>query len=191
MSLLERHLLAVGDEPGVEARERTRDYLMAGQLAAVLAGGIHAAVVPEHLREAPLIGGFFLVVALGQFGLAAALRRRPPVLVVLGAVWAHVALIALYVASRTVDLPFLPPHHGGSSIEHLPVAGGVGNGIPAYPGSRIEPVGLLDVVCLGAEVVLLAALLGLLPTRLRSRTATALVVLGVGAVLARAGGLLA
>jgi hypothetical protein len=58
-----------------------------------------------------------------------------------GAIWAHVGLIALYVASRTVDLAFLPAHHGeaGSSTSRSP--GGHGNGIPAYPGSRIEPVG--------------------------------------------------
>ena len=187
MSLLERGMHRT-DTPN-EARS-LRGYLTAGQLAAVLAAGIHAAVVPEHLQESLLIGGFFVVVALGQFGLAAALRRRPPLLVVVGAIWAHVALIALYVASRTVDLPFLPAHHGANSIEHLPVAGGHGNGIPAYPGSRIEPVGTLDLICLGAELVLIGALLGLLPARLRSRTTSALMALGLLAVLARAVGLI-
>ena len=106
MSLLERGMQRT-DTPS-EARS-LRSYLTVGQLAAVLAAGIHAAVVPEHLQESLLIGGFFVVVAIGQFGLAAVLRRRPPLLVVVGAIWAHVALIALYVASRTVDLPFLPP----------------------------------------------------------------------------------
>jgi hypothetical protein len=184
MSILERDMDRT-DTP-YEAKS-LRGYLTAGQLAAVLAAGIHAAVVPEHLQESFLIGGFFVVVALGQFGLAAALRQRPPVLVVVGAIWAHVGLIALYVASRTVDLPFLPAHH---SIDHLPVAGGHGNGIPAYPGSRIEPVGTLDLICLGAELVLIGALLGLLPFRLRSRTTTALMALGLLAVLARAVGLI-
>src|SRR6476619_5479329 len=122
MSLLERGMQRT-DTPN-EARS-LRSYLTVGQLAAVLAAGIHAAVVPEHLQESLLIGGFFVVVAIGQFGLAAMLRRRPPLLVVVGAIWAHVALIALYVASRTVDLPFLPAnHHGASNVQHLPVAGG-------------------------------------------------------------------
>jgi hypothetical protein len=186
MSLLERSVQRT--ETPYEAKS-LRGYLTAGQLSAVLAAGIHAAVVPEHLQESLLIGGFFVVVALGQFALTAALRRRPPVLVVVGAIWAHVGLIALYVASRIVDLPFLPAHHGASSIEHLPVAGGHGNGVPAYPGSRIEPVGALDLICLGAELVLIGALLGLLPARLRGRTTSALMVLGVLAVLARAAGL--
>lgn len=187
MSILER------DMQRTKTTYQTKDlrgYLTAGQLAAVLAAGIHAAVVPEHLQESLLVGGFFVAVALGQFGLAAALRRPPPVLVVVGAIWAHVGLIALYVASRTVDLPFLPAHHGGSNIEHLPVAGGHGNGIPAYPGSRIEPVGALDLICLAAELVLVGALIGLLPARLRTRTTTALMILGVLAVLGRAAGLL-
>jgi hypothetical protein len=187
MSSLERGMQRT-DTPG-EAQS-LRSYLTVAQLAAVLAAGIHAAVVPEHLQESLLIGGFFVVVAVGQFGLAVALRRRPPVLLVVGAIWAHVGLIALYVASRTVDLAFLPAHHGGSSLEHLPVAGGHGNGIPTYPGSRIEPVGALDLICLAAELVLVGALLGLLPARLRSRTTTALMILGVLAVLARGVGLL-
>ena len=187
MSLLERGMHRT-DTPS-EAQS-LRSYLTVAQLAAVLAAGIHAAVVPEHLQESLLIGGFFVIVAMGQFGLAAALRRRPSLLVVVGAIWAHVGLIALYVASRTVDLPFLPPQHGASSVQHLPVAGGHGNGIPAYPGSRIEPVGTLDLICLGAELVLIGALLGLVPARLRSRTTSALMALGVLAVLARAIGLI-
>ena len=187
MSLLERGMQPT-DTPSEAQSLRT--YLTVGQLAAVLAAGIHAAVVPEHLQESLLIGGFFVVVAIGQFGLAAVLRRRPPLLLVVGAIWAHVGLIALYVASRTVDLPFLSAHHGASSVQHLPVAGGHGNGIPAYPGARIEPVAMPDLICLGAELVLIGALLGLVPARLRSRTTTALMVVGVLAVLARAVGLI-
>jgi hypothetical protein len=186
MSLLERGMHRT-DTPS-EARS-LRTHLTVGQLAAVLAAGIHAAVVPEHLQESLLIGGFFVVVAIGQFGLAAVLRRRPPLLVVVGAIWAHVGLIALYVASRTVDLPFLAAHPHGA-VQHLPVAGGHGNGIPVFPGSRIEPVGVPDLICLGAELVLIGALLGLVPARLRSRTTTALMVVGVLAVLARAVGLI-
>jgi hypothetical protein len=51
-------------------------------------------------------------------------------------------------------------------------------------------VGALDLICLAAELVLVGALLGLLPARLRSRTTTALMILGVLAVLARGVGLL-
>ena len=131
MSLLERGMQRT--ETPNEAKS-LRGYLTAGQLAAVLAAGIHAAVVPEHLQESLLIGGFFVVVALGQFGLAAVLRQRPPVLVVVGAIWAHVGLIALYVASRTVDLPFLPAHHGGEQHRAPPGRGWARQRHPRLPG---------------------------------------------------------
>jgi hypothetical protein len=165
-------------------------YVHVAQLSAVLAAGIHAAVVPEHLGESLLIGGFFVAVAVGQFGLAALLRWRLPVWLLVSAIAAHVALIALYVASRTMDLPFLPAHHGGDVIKHLPVAGGIGNGLPSYPGARIEPVGVLDLICLFAELLLVSALAGLLPPRTRVRVTSAMVSLGILAVTGRAIGLL-
>ena len=187
MSLLERgadHMDATDDLRGMRA------YLTAGQLAAALAAGIHAAVVPEHLTESLLIGGFFLVVALGQLGLAAALQRRPPVLVVVGAIWAHVGP-ALAVRRQPDGRPALPSSAPRRHQRRAPARRRRrGNGIPAYPGSRIEPVGVLDLLCLGAEIVLVAALLGLLPARLRSRSASVMVGLGVLAVLARVLGLI-
>jgi len=101
----------------------------------------------------------------------------------------HLAVIGLYVASRTVDLPFIPPHDVGHDVEHLPVAGGVGNGVPVYPGSRVEPVGVLDVFCLVAELVLVAMLAGLLPARWRNGVTTAMVAVGLLALVARGVGL--
>lgn len=174
-------------EPHGASREK---YVVTAQLSAVLAAGIHLAVVPEHLSESVLIAVFFAVVALAQFALVVALRWRLPVSVLVTTIGAHGALIALYVASRTVDLPFMPAHHGGDLVKHLPVATGVGNGIPAYPGSRIEPVGVLDVTCLVAELVLMAALAGLLPARARAHVTSAMVVLGLIAVVGRSIGLL-
>ena len=53
--------------------------------------------------------------------------------------------------SRTAALPFLPAHDEGHD-EHLPVAGAAGNGVPIFPRSRIEPVGVLDMACLLAEL---------------------------------------
>ena len=51
-------------------------------------------------------------------------------------------------------------------------------------------MGTLDLICVGAELVLIGALLGLLPFRLRSRTTSALMAFGLLAVLARAVGLI-
>jgi len=143
----------------------------------VMAGAIHLLVAPAHFAEAWYAGVFFVAVGLGQLLLSVLLTRPLPVPVLVTGVGATAAVVALYVASRTVDLWFLPPH--GHGVEHLPVAGGVGNGIPVLPGDRIEPVGALDLACLGAELVVIAMLMSLLPARVRSRTGT---VLTVGAV---------
>ena len=80
-------------------------------------------------------------------------------------VWGTVAVIVLYVISRTVGLPFAPgvPAHGAS----------------AQPGQAIIPdgdkfVGPLDLFTLVVEVLLVMVLVGLLPARQRSRTANRL-----------------
>ncbi len=147
----------------------------------LVAAAIHAAVVPEHLAEAPPAGWFFITLAVVQTALAVALLRPLPVVVLLAAIVGHLGVVALYVASRTVDLPFLPTH----GEEHLPVAGGVGDGIPVYPGAHLEPVGGLDAACLGVELVMLCMLTALLPERLRSRVTTAMTGLAVTGLLAR------
>ncbi len=154
---------------------------------ALVAAGIHGAVTPGHLVEAPLAGWFFLVLTVLQTALAVALLRPVSVAVLLTAILGHVGVVMLYVASRTVDLAFLPTHGG----DHLPVAGGVGNGNPVYPGAHMEPVGVLDLACLGAELALIALLAALLPHRLRARVTTAMAVLAAAGLVARGAGLLA
>src|SRR3954447_7668305 len=98
---------------------------LAGALALV-AGCVHLAVVPEHLDEAPLLGGFFLVVGVGQLALAVTLQWTTRPWLVVSAIVGHVGLLVLYVVSRTADLPFVPAHDIGHTVEHLPIAGGVG-----------------------------------------------------------------
>lgn len=163
-------------------------YALVAALSAMMAGGIHLAVAPEHAAVSSSIAGFFVVLGVGQLLLGASFRWRLSPAVLAGAIGVHLGVITLYVASRTVDLPFVPPHDPAHEIGHLPVEGGVGNGIPIYPGSRIEPVGTLDVACLLAELVLIAALTGMLPARWRHRTANVLLAMVVLAVVARASG---
>ena len=98
----------------------------------------------------------------------------------------HLAVMGLYVASRTADLPFVPPHDAAHEVNH-PVPGGVGNGLPIYPGSRMEPVGVLDVACLDRELVLVV-MVGL-PSRWRTGVTSAMLGVGVLAVVARGIGL--
>lgn len=181
-----RDRLREGAAPDVEARSvRAVDPVLVAIGAAALAGGIHLAVAYPHFREHWTLGTFFLVLGLAQLALVPLLRRAQPAYVLLGVVGAHVGVLVLYVASRTVDLPFVPPHDVGHEFEHLPVAGGIGNGIPVYPGSRIEEVGLLDLLCLGAELALVAAVVSLLPGRLRAPVTTVCAALAVLGLLLR------
>jgi hypothetical protein len=151
----------------------------------VVAGALHLLVAPAHAAESWLFGTFFVAVGLAQVGFAVALRwpLREWVLVV--AVTAQVGVIALYVATRTTDLWFMPAHGAGHDIEHLPVAGGIGNGVPIYPGDRIEPVGPLDLTCLAAELIVVAMLTAMLTARTRGRVTSGMALLGVAALAAR------
>ncbi len=96
----------------------------------------------------------------------------------------RVPRIGLSTLSRTVDLFFLPPHGQGHEVDHLPVANGTGEGVPVFPGSRIEQVGLLDAGCVVAELVVVGCVLALLPPPLRARVSTVAVVVAAGLVVA-------
>ncbi len=163
-------------------------YALVAALSAMMAGGIHLAVAPEHATVSSSMTAFFVALGVGQLLLGASFRWRLTPTVLAGAIAVHLGVIALYVASRTVDLPFVPPHDAAHEMRHLPVEGGVGNGIPVYPGSRIEPVGVLDVVCLVAELVLIAALTGMLPPRWRRVILDVMLAVGVAAIVARLSG---
>jgi hypothetical protein len=153
-----------------------------GAGAATVAAAVHLYVTPEHLREWWLYGGFFVAVTVAQAVLALLLVRGPGIGVVLLAVWGTVWLIAIYVVSRTVGLPITPPVgaavHGGHS--HAP--GVVGSGVPVLPGSLppgVEPVAALDLLALGAELLLLLVLVGMLPSAVRRVTINLMLVAGV------------
>jgi len=158
-----------------------------------VAAGIHVLVSPEHLREWLPAGVFFILVAAGQASLAAALLRRPGPLTLLASIWSSVAVIGVYVWSRTAGLPFGPVHHGathtnGGQQGHS--VGGHGNGVPVFPNtatpSRVEPVGALDMAALGAELAVVALLVYLLPARSRRWTGNAILACGALMWLLRA-----
>lgn len=166
---------------------------------ALLAAGIHALVAPGHLRESWLYGTFFLTVAAGQALLGWLLtRRQVAVPVVLAAVWGTVALMGLYVVSRTVGLPLGPSHHhgivahAGAHLQHVQVAGDFGYGGPVIPPeglpSNVEAVGALDLTSLAAELALVVLLVGFLPAGHRRWTTNALVGVGALGLVARATG---
>lgn len=164
-------------------------YAALAGACALVAGVSHVALAPAHFVEGWQIGAFFAVTGIAQLGLAVALRWSLPSWLLQVAVACHVALIGLYVASRTAELPFVRPHDATHRMEHLPVPGAVGDGVPVFPGSRVEGVGAVDLVCLVAEIGMVLTLAALLPAAARSRFATVMALLAVGAVAARTAGL--
>jgi FtsP/CotA-like multicopper oxidase with cupredoxin domain len=127
------------------SRSRAQIYSVA--LLALGAAAIHFAVVPDHLRDFPLHGVFFIALGLIQVAFAVAVVARPDRrLFALGAA-GTMGVICLYVATRTVGLPVAPQ--------------------PWQP----EPVGFPDVAAtlLEAISVLLLLLLVRTPRRPRRR----------------------
>jgi hypothetical protein len=83
---------------------------------------IHFAVTPEHLRAYPAYGLFFILVALLQVAIAAAVVLRPSPPIVLGGAGFSLLVIVIWLLSRTAGLPISPT--------------------PGIP----EPIGLPDVL---------------------------------------------
>jgi hypothetical protein len=116
------------DEPGRGARP-SRAYLVVIALTSVVAGAVHLTIIRQHFQESVLYGGFFLALTIVQFGFAAWVVWRPtPALLRAGAL-ASVAVVLLWLATRTT-------------------------GIPVGPGAGdVEPFGVPDAIASGAELV--------------------------------------
>ena len=137
LDVASRHRRADADSAAVPDSTRVNQVSeLRRLLAAALIGSavLHLAVVPEHQREWPAAGAFFIVLAAAQLWLAVAVRlsarRQPTVLPTVAALSA--GTLAVWGYSRSLGMPFGP-----------------GAGIP-------EPVGVPDV---GAGLLELAALL--------------------------------
>ena len=112
---------------------RVSDYRVLLVTGLVGSAAIHAAVIPEHLKEWPVAGAFFVLLVLVELALALAVLLRLDRLVLMVTAWVSVATLLLWLVSRTVGLPFGPEA-----------------GVP-------EAVGLPDVACCVLELVTLAA----------------------------------
>jgi hypothetical protein len=166
-----------------------RGALIVAASLLLLTAAIHAAVIPEHIREWWPAAVFFVLVATGQATQAVSLLHRATTLTLLAAIWSTVAVVGTYVWSRTSGLPFAPVDHGdahgaGRSLAGHAV-GGHGNGVPTFPGTPVptsaEPVAGPDLTALVAELAVIALLVFLLPERPRRWTGNG--ILGCGAVL--------
>jgi FtsP/CotA-like multicopper oxidase with cupredoxin domain len=87
-------------------RFAVRSY--SGALLIAGAAAIHFAVAPEHFQEYLPYGLFFVSLGLTQLGLAAALLIAPSRRLYVIASCANVAVIAIWLVSRTIGLPLGP-----------------------------------------------------------------------------------
>lgn len=141
----------------VDAAEvRPMSYAVAAALS-LIAGLIHLWVMPEHFTEWWGYGAFFLVCAVAQ-GLYAALllSRRPGQVLLLSGIIGNLAVVILYVATRTAGIPFFGPH-----------------------AWEVEEVSVIDAAATTAELALIVVLVSLLQGAFRRRVVNALFVSGV------------
>jgi hypothetical protein len=90
-------------------------------VSCAVSAGIHAALVPEHLRESAATGGGFIASAVLLGALAVALTLRPRSrAVVAAAALTLVGLLAAYVLATTTGVPILQPEP--ESVDGLALA---------------------------------------------------------------------
>ena len=89
-------------------RTRGRTLVLAVVTLTWAAAAIHAAVVPEHLREWGPAGAFFIAVAVAQLAWGALVYRRPTRPLLRVGLYGNAALVLLWFGSRTVGLPVGP-----------------------------------------------------------------------------------
>jgi hypothetical protein len=136
-------LLRDGAAAGCAAQpDRIDNRLLVLSALSYGAGAIHAVAAGEHVAAGSLVVALFALAASAQFAWGLAVYLRPG----RGLLWAGVvinlAIVAVWIASRSAGLP-----------------------IGEHPGSA-EPIGLLDSVATADELVLA----GLASTALVGRT---------------------
>ena len=93
---------------------RPKQILYAAAALSLVAALVHLWVTPEHLEEWWGYGAFFLVSAVAQALYAPLLLRRPDRAILLLGVAGNLAIVSLYLLTRTVGIPFFGPHAGES-----------------------------------------------------------------------------
>ena len=143
------------------AAERPKPILYTAAGLSLVAALIHLWVMPEHFKEWWGYGAFFLVASAAQLIYVPLLLRWPNRTVLLVGIVGNLAIVVLYLLTRTVGIPLFGPEAG-----------------------EVEGVGFADVCAttseLGIGVALGAVLLGeTTPERRR----TILLIVAVGLVL--------
>ncbi len=118
---------------------RPRPILYAAAALSLAAALIHLWVAPEHFAEWWGYGVFFLVSALAQVLYVPLLLRWPNRMVLLLGVGGNLAIVLLYLLTRTAGIPIFGPEAG-----------------------EVEGVGFVDVCATTSELGIVAALGALL-----------------------------
>jgi hypothetical protein len=142
-------------------RSRSLFYLAA--TLSLVAALIHLWVMPEHFEEWWGYGTFFLGSAAAQALYAPVLLLCPNrTAVLLLGIGGNLAIVVLYVITRTVEIPFFGPHAG-----------------------EVEGMGLADLCATASELGIVGALGGVLMMRRLTgeQVAQILIVLAVLALL--------
>jgi hypothetical protein len=86
--------------------------LYAAAALSLLAALIHLWVMPEHFEEWWGYGAFFLVAAAAQLLYAPLVLVWPTRIALLGGIAGNLAIVVLYLLTRTVGIPLLGPGAG-------------------------------------------------------------------------------
>src|SRR5215216_7342782 len=97
---------------GSLAADRRGPSLYAAAALSLLAGLIHLWVAPEHFEEWWGYGAFFLVAAAAQLLYAPLALRWPSRTLLIVGIAGNLAIVALYLLTRTVGIPPLGPEAG-------------------------------------------------------------------------------
>ena len=99
-------------------------------LCSIIAAAVHLSVIDDHFHEAVLYGTFFLLLTAGQFAFAAWILWRPSRALFLAGAAASLAIVLLWLATRTTGIPLGPA------------------------AGETEPVGRLDLTASAAELAI-------------------------------------
>lgn len=158
---------APGETARAVAARRSAPLVSAPGAAAALSlavAWVHLAYVSSHLRQWWAYGAFFLAAGVGQALFAPLVLRRPVPWVAAVGIAGNLAIVGMYVVSRTTGPP-LGPH------AHVP-----------------EPAGAIDLATTAAEIALVGVLLTLLGARARRWTVNLIVAGGALLWALRLGG---
>jgi hypothetical protein len=145
VALLERPVRLAAPDHLPSTREQ-QFWLPLVAIAGAAAAAIHFVVMPDHFEESVLYGTFFAVAATAQIVYSLMVLARPSRALLAAGMLGNVAIVALWLVTRTAGIPLGPA------------------------AGSVEPVGGLDVLAGGFEIVTALGAIALLwPRRTLSR----------------------